>query len=141
MENDKIKHYGNYPIKGIVTMSIQVMPMHYVTVEFQLQDEDRDNRAINTSGQHRFLYGVESWIDGVDQHLESLREGEELKLVLEPEAAVLVASQLLPLDRLSDMKKKLALEVKIVEVVKAEPKEVVKALAASVKCCDHCGSH
>ena len=122
-------------------MSIQVMPMHYVTVEFQLQDEDRDNKAINTSGQHRFLYGIESWIEGVDHHLESLREGEDLKLVLEPEAAVLVASQLLPLDRLSDMKKKLALEVKIVEVVKAEPKEVVKALAASVKCCDHCGSH
>lgn len=122
-------------------MSIQVMPMHYVTIEFQLQDEDRDNRANYTSGQHRFLYGVESWIEGVDQHLESLREGEDLKLVLEPEAAVFVASQLVPLDRLSDMKKKLALEVKIVEVVKAEPKEVVKALAASVKCCDHCGSH
>ena len=122
-------------------MSIQVMPMHYVTVEFQLQDEDRDNRANYTSGQHRFLYGVESWIEGVDQHLESLREGEDLRLVLEPDAAVFVASQLIPLDRLSDMDKKLALELKIVEVVKAEPKEVVKALAASVKCCDHCGSH
>ena len=122
-------------------MSIQVMPMHYVTVEFQLRDEDRASRAINTSGQHRFLYGVESWIEGVDQHLESLREGEDLKLVLEPEAAVLVASQLVPLDRPSEMKQKLALELKIVEIVKAEPKEVVKALAASVKCCDHCGSH
>ena len=122
-------------------MSIQVMPMHYVTVEFELQAEDRDNRAINTSGQHRFLYGVESWIEGVDQHLESLKEGEDLKLLLEPEAAVMVASQLVPLDRPSDMKKKLALEVKIVKVEKAEPKEVVRALAASVKCCDHCGSH
>ncbi len=122
-------------------MSIQVMPMHYVTVEFQLQAEDEDNRDINTSGQHRFLYGVESWIEGVDQHLESLRAGENLRLVLEPDAAIFVASQLIPLDRLSDMKKKLALELKIVEVVKAEPKEVVKALAASVKCCDHCGGH
>ena len=122
-------------------MSVQVMPMHYVTVEFQLHDEDGDDRAIDTSGQHRFLYGVESWIEGVDQHLERLREGEELKLVLEPDVAVFVASQLVPPDRLSDTKKKLALEVKIVEVVKAEPKEVVKALAASVKCCDHCGSH
>ena len=122
-------------------MSIQVMPMHYVTLEFQLQDEDRDNRAINTSGQHRFLYGVESWLEGVDQHLESLKEGEGLKLVLEPDAAVFVASQLVPLDRLSEVTEKLALEVKILEVVKAEPKEVVKALAASVKCCDHCGSH
>ena len=122
-------------------MSIQVMPMHYVTVEFQLQDEDRHNRAIKTSGQHRFLYGVESWIEGVDQRLQSLREGEDLKLILEPEAAVLVASQLLPPDRQSEMKNKLALEVKIVKVVKAEPQEVVKALAASVHCCDHCGSH
>lgn len=122
-------------------MSIQVMPMHYVTVEFQLQTEDGDNWGVNTSGQHRFLYGVESWIEGVDQHLESLREGEDLRLLLEPDAAVFVASQLIPLDRLSDMDKKLALELKIVEVVKAEPKEVVKALAASVKCCDHCGGH
>ena len=122
-------------------MSVQVMPMHYVTVEFQLQDEERESEAIKTSGQHRFLYGVEAWIEGVDQHLESLREGEDLKLVLEPEAAAFVVSRLLPADRIFEVEKSLALEVKIVEVVKAEPKEVIKALAASVKCCDHCGSH
>lgn len=122
-------------------MTVQVMPMHYVTVEFQLRDEERDIKAIKTSGQHRFLYGVEAWIEGVDQQLDSLREGEELKLVLEPEAAAFVVSRLLPADRSFKAEQSLALEVKIVEVVKAEPKEVIKALAASVKCCDHCGSH
>jgi len=125
----------------IVRMSIQVMPMHYVTVEFRLQDEDGDSRAIETSGQHRFLYGVESWIEGVDQRLENLREGEDLKLVLESDGAEFVVSGLLRRDRFSDTKKRLALEVRIVEVVKAKPREVIKALAASVKCCDHCGSH
>ena len=122
-------------------MSVQVMPMHYVTVEFQLQDEQRDSKAIKTSGRHRFLYGVEAWIEGVDQHLESLSEGEDLKLVLEPEAAAFVVSRLLPADTLFQVEEKLALEVKILEVVKAEPKEVVKALAATVRCCDHCGGH
>jgi FKBP-type peptidyl-prolyl cis-trans isomerase 2 len=117
------------------------MPMHYVTVEFRLQDEDGDSRAIETSGQHRFLYGVESWIEGVDQHLENLREGEDLKLVLESDGAEFAASRLLGPDRLSDTKKRLTFEVRIVKVVKAKPREVVKALAASVKCCDHCGSH
>ena len=122
-------------------MSIQVMPMHYVTVEFRLQDEDGDSRAIETSGQHRFLYGVESWIEGVDQHLENLREGEDLKLILESDGAEFVASHLLCRDRLSETRKRFALELRIVKVVKAKPREVIKALAASVKCCDHCGSH
>ena len=51
-------------------MSSQVIPLHYVTVEFRLHDKDREDGIIEKSGQHRFLYGVEPWIDGVDQQLE-----------------------------------------------------------------------
>ena len=122
-------------------MATKVTPLHYVTVEFRLYDEKQENQALEASGQHRFLYGVESWIDGVDQRLESLEEGESLELVLESEAAAFVASQLLHQDELSKVEKSLVLELKIVEIVKAEPKEVVQALAATVHCCDHCGDH
>ena len=122
-------------------MATKVTSLHYVTVEFRLYDEKQENQALEASGQHRFLYGVESWIDGVDQRLESLEEGESLELVLESEAAAFVASQLLHQDELSKVEKSLVLELKIVEIVKAEPKEVVQALAATVHCCDHCGDH
>ena len=122
-------------------MATKVTPLHYVTVEFRLYDEKQENQVLEASGQHRFLYGVESWIDGVDQRLESLEEGESLELVLESEAAAFVASQLLHQDELSKVEKSLVLELKIVEIVKAEPKEVVQALAATVHCCDHCGDH
>lgn len=122
-------------------MAMQVTPLHYVTVEFRLYDEKQENRAMEASGQHRFLYGVESWIDGVDQRLESLAEGEYLELVLESEAAAFVVSHLLHQDEFPQVDIRLMLELRIVEVVKADPKEVVKALAASVTCCDHCGSH
>lgn len=122
-------------------MAIEVTPLHYVTVEFRLYDEKQENQALEASGQHRFLYGVESWIEGVDQKLESLEEGEYLELMLESEAAAFVASQLLHQDELSKVEKSLVLELKIVEIVKAEPKEVVQALAATVHCCDHCGDH
>ena len=122
-------------------MAMQVTPLHYVTVEFRLYDEKQENQALEASGQHRFLYGVESWIDGVDQRLEGLTEGECLELVLESEAAAFVPSQLLHQDVLSKVEKSLVLELKIVEIVKAEPKEVVQALAATVHCCDHCGDH
>ena len=63
-------------------MATKVTPLHYVTIEFRLYDEKQENQAMEASGQHRFLYGVESWIDGVDQRLESLEEGEYLELVL-----------------------------------------------------------
>ena len=122
-------------------MATKVTPLHYVTVEFRLYDEKQENQALEASGQHRFLYGVESWIDGVDQRLESLEEGESLELVLESEAAAFVASQLLHQDELSKVEKSLVLELKVLEVVKAEPREVVQALAATVHCCDHCGDH
>ena len=125
----------------ILTMATKVTPLHYVTVEFRLYDEKQENQALEASGQHRFLYGVESWIDGVDQRLESLEEGESLELVLESEAAAFVASQLLHQDELSKVEKSLVLELKVLEVVKAEPREVVQALAATVHCCDHCGDH
>ena len=122
-------------------MSSQVMPLHYVTVVFWLHDKDREDRVIEKSGQHRFLYGVESWIDGVDQQLENLREGDHLELNLDPDTAAFVASRLLSQEEWPKLESGLALELKVVEVVKAEPKEVVKALAATVHCCDHCGGH
>ena len=122
-------------------MSSQVMPLHYVTVVFRLHDKDREDRVIEKSGQHRFLYGIESWIDGVDQQLENLREGDHLELNLDPDTAALVASRLLSQEEWPKLESGLALELKVVEVVKAEPKEVVKALAATVHCCDHCGGH
>ncbi len=122
-------------------MSSQVMPLHYVTVVFRLYDKDREDRVIEKSGQHRFLYGVESWIDGVDQQLENLREGDHLELNLDPDTAAFVTSRLLSQEEWPKLESGLALELKVVEVVKAEPKEVVKALAATVHCCDHCGGH
>jgi FKBP-type peptidyl-prolyl cis-trans isomerase 2 len=122
-------------------MALEVTPLHYVTVEFRLYDEEQQNRTMEASGQHRFLYGVESWIEGIDQRLESLTEGEHLELVLESEAATFVASRLLHQDELTKVENSLVLEVKIVDIVKAEPREVVQALAATVHCCDHCDSH
>ena len=122
-------------------MSSPVMPLHYVTVEFRLHDKDKEGRIIEKSGQHRFLYGVESWIDGVEQQLENLREGDHLELNLDPDTAAFVASRLLSQEDWPKLESVLALGLKVVEVVKAEPKEVVKALAATVQCCDHCGGH
>jgi hypothetical protein len=77
----------------------------------------------------------------VDQQLENLREGDHLELNLAPDTAAFVASRLLSQKEWLKLESGLALELKVVEVVKAEPKEVVKALAATVQCCDHCGSH
>jgi len=93
---------------------------------------------MEVTGEHRFLYGVESWIDGVDQQLESLEQGEVVELILDPETSAHVASHLLQNNRFVN---RLGLELRVVEVAEAEPKDVVKALAASVKCCDHCGNH
>ena len=116
----------------------RVTPMHYVTVKYRLHGENVEDHNLEVAGEHRFLYGVESWIDGVDQQLESLKEGEVLELIMDLETSAHVAFHLLNENRLE---KPLALELRVAEVVKAEPKEVVKALAASVKCCDHCGGH
>ena len=122
-------------------MSSKVMPLHYVTVEFRLHEEDQGGGFIEKSGQHRFLYGVEPWIDGVDQQLENLREGEHLEFDLDVDAAEFVLSRLLPQSEWSKVERGLTLELKVVQIEKAEPREVVKALAATVHCCDHCGNH
>ena len=121
------------------TMPARVRPMYYITVEYRLRGESMENRDIEVTGERRFLYGVETWIDGVDQQLESLEQGEIVELILDPETSAHVASHLLL--RESKVEKRLALALRVVEVVKAEPRDVVKALAASVKCCDHCGGH
>ena len=119
-------------------MSSQVTPLHYVTVEFRFYDKDR---VYERSGRHRFLYGVEPWVDGVDQKLEHLKVGDHLELDLDSDTAALVASCLLSQEEWPEVGRGWALEVEVVEVVKAEPKEVVKALAATVHCCDHCSGH
>jgi hypothetical protein len=122
-------------------MPTRVIPLHYVTVDFRLRSEGDADGAIETTGQHRFLYGVDSWIDGVDQRLANLEEGESLVLFLEPGSAGPVLWRLTGGKEVSKESERLALEVRVVRVVKAEAREVVRALAASVKCCDHCGGH
>ncbi|UCG12985.1 MAG: hypothetical protein JSU72_00350 [Deltaproteobacteria bacterium] len=122
-------------------MPICVLPLHYVTVEFRLPPETGGSRVAETSGTHRFLYGVESWIDGVDQQLDNLKVGDILEILLESEAAAAAASRLLGQDQRPGFENRLKLEIKILEVVKAEPREVVRSLADTVKCCDHCGDH
>ena len=82
-----------------------VMPLHYVTLEYRVRAEDQKSQITETSGKHRFLYGVESWIEGLDQQLENLKQGEYLQLALEDDAAVFVASRLLPQDELFKVKK------------------------------------
>jgi hypothetical protein len=125
----------------MVVVPKKVMPLHYVTLEYRLRVEDQKSQVSVTSGKHRFLYGVESWIDGLDQQLENLTEGESHELILEPESVPSAAALLLPEEELPELIGRFALEMRVVEVVKAEPIEVTKALAASVSCCDHCGNH
>lgn len=122
-------------------MSGQVKPLHYITVDFRLRSEAKDGEELEASGRHRFLYGVESWIEGIVQHLDGLAEGETLELLLEPEAARSVESQLLGQTRVAGEARQVILELTVARVVEAEPREVVKALARSVHCCDHCHEH
>ena len=122
-------------------MSPLVTPLHYVIVNFRLRSERETSAIPRTLGQHRFLYGVETWISGVDQHLQGIPEGETLELLLEPESSVRVASYLWGHEKVLEAEEQLILELEIVKVEKAEAREVIKALAASVKCCDHCGGH
>ena len=122
-------------------MPMRVTALHHVTVDFCLRSRTEPDGACVAAGRHRFLYGVESWIAGIDQQLEGLAEGESLELLLESETGSLVASHLSPRDELAEVEQRLSLELKIVQVEKAEPREVIKALAASVRCCDHCGGH
>lgn len=122
-------------------MTTSIRPLHFVTVQFRLHAEGENSKARVTAGEHRFLYGVESWLEGIDQQLESLPEGETLELLLEAEAAREVAFNLQGAHEFTVTDEPLVLELKVCEIVKAEPREVVKALADSVHCCDHCGGH
>ncbi|MBW1981080.1 MAG: hypothetical protein JRJ12_07645 [Deltaproteobacteria bacterium] len=121
-------------------MDSRVKPLHYVTVEYWLRTVKEQECFNSPARQHRFLHSVETWIDGVDQQLEGLTPGQELTILLQPEIVDQVASLWdarhgLPAG--SD----LLLHLRVLEVVEATPREVVKALAENVQCCDHCGSH
>jgi FKBP-type peptidyl-prolyl cis-trans isomerase (trigger factor) len=117
-------------------MSIQVKPLHHVTLEFSLFLPEELEATGRKGGRHRFLYGVQTWIPGVDHRLEGLFEGDMVEISLEPEnlGAMGVAVE-------AGCGHPARLAVRIVEVRKAEPREVIKALAATVHCCDHCEGH
>jgi hypothetical protein len=119
----------------------RVTPLHYVTVDFRLRSEGDLGGALELTGRHRFLYGVEAWLEGVDQRLENLGTGETLELLLEPGADGPAICRLLGPDQAVEARQHLTLELRVIQVVKAEAREVVRALAATVRCCDHCGGH
>jgi FKBP-type peptidyl-prolyl cis-trans isomerase 2 len=117
-------------------MSAQVKPFHHVTLEFSLCLPEELAAAGRREGRHRFLYGIQTWIPAVDQRLEGLVEGDTVEVSLEPEilGALGVAVE-------AGYGHRARLAVRIVEVRKAEPREVIKILAATVHCCDHCEGH
>jgi FKBP-type peptidyl-prolyl cis-trans isomerase 2 len=117
-------------------MSAQVKPLHHVTVEFSLCLPAELKATGRRAGRHRFLYGVQTWIPAVDHRLEDLLEGDMVEVSVEPEVlrAIGVAVE-------AGYGHPARLAVRILEVRKAEPREVIKALAATVHCCDHCEGH
>jgi hypothetical protein len=117
-------------------MSAQVKPLHHVTLEFSLRPPEEAKTTGKKEGRHRFLYGVQTWIPAVDHKLEGLFEGDTVEVSLEPEVleAIGVAVE-------AGCGHPGRLAVRILEVRKAEPREVIKALAAAVHCCDHCHGH
>jgi len=117
-------------------MPAQVKPLHHVTVEFSLCPREEPAATGIREGRHRFLYGVQTWIPAVDHKLEGLVEGDMVEFSLEPGAlrAIGVAIE-------AGCAHPARLTVRILEVHKAEPREVIKALAATVHCCDHCEGH
>jgi hypothetical protein len=117
-------------------MAEQVRVLRHVTVEFSLHSPGHGGGTAVTRGQHRFLYGVQSWIPVVDGKLEGLSEGQILDLSLQPEA---LAGTTLGVELAGEGP--VRLEVRILGVQTAEPREVIKALAATVHCCDHCEGH
>lgn len=117
-------------------MPRQVRPLRHVTVDFSLHSPGFGRETGVRSGRHRFLYGVQTWIPAVDHKLEGLSEGHVLDLSLEPESLEATA-----LAVGFACEGPVRLEVKILEVQTAEPREVIKALAATVRCCDHCEGH
>jgi FKBP-type peptidyl-prolyl cis-trans isomerase (trigger factor) len=117
-------------------MSTQVKPFHHVTLEFSLCSPEEPIATGMTEGRHRFLYGVQTWIPAVDHKLEGLFEGDMVEVSLEPE---ILGAIDVPVEAACGHSARLA--VRIIEVRKAEPREVIKALAAAVHCCDHCEGH
>lgn len=117
-------------------MSAQVKPLHHVTVEFSLCPPEGLKETGRREGRHRFLYGVQTWIPCLDHKLEGLFEGDMVEVSLEPE---ILGAIDVPVEAACGHSARLA--VRIIEVRKAEPREVIKALAAAVHCCDHCDGH
>jgi len=117
-------------------MSAQVKPLHYVTLEFSLCPREEAKLTSGSAGRHRFLYGVQTWIPTVDHKLEGLFEGDTVEVTLEPGflGAISASAE-------EGCGQPATLAVRILEVRKAEPREVIKALAAAVHCCDHCEGH
>jgi hypothetical protein len=117
-------------------MSAPVKPFHYVALEFSLRLPQELAATGRREGRHRFLYGIQAWIPAVDQRLEGLFEGDMVEVALEPEtlAALGVAVD-------AGCRHPARLAVRILEVRKAEPREVIKTLAGTVHCCDHCEGH
>ena len=117
-------------------MPHQVRPLRHVTVEFSLRSPGHGRETSERRGRHRFLYGVQTWIPAVDHKLEGLSAGHVLEFSLEPEAFEATA-----LAVRSAGEGPISLQVRILEVQPAEPREVIKALAATVRCCDRCEGH
>jgi len=117
-------------------MSAQVKPLHHVTLEFSLCQPEELKATGKRQGRHRFLYGVQTWIPAVDHKLEGLFEGDTVEVSVEPETLGAIG---VAVDAGRGHPARLA--VRILEVRKAEPREVIKALAAAVHCCDHCEGH
>ena len=117
-------------------MPAQVKPLHHVTLEFSLCPPEELKATGRREGRHRFLYGVQTWIPAVDHKLEGLFEGDMVEVSLAPEIleAIGVAVE-------AGCRHPARLAVRILEVREAEPREVIKALAAAVHCCDHCEGH
>lgn len=117
-------------------MSPQVKPLHHVTLEFSLFLPEELKATGIREGRHRFLYGVQTWIPAVDHELEGLVEGDVVEFSLEPAALRTIGVAIE-----AGCERPARLAVKILEVQKAEPREVIRALAATVHCCDHCEGH
>ena len=117
-------------------MSAQVKPLHHVTLEFSVWPPGEPEATGRREGRHRFLYGVQTWIPAVDHKLEGLVAGDMVEVSLEPEILGMIG---VAVEAGCGHFARLA--VRIREVRQAEPREVIKALAATVQCCDHCEGH
>lgn len=121
-------------------MPRKVKSLHHVTVGYRVRwKDDRRGGGGDRLRRHRFLYGVETWVAGIDPKLEGLAEGETVEL--SPDEEVLAALAWEPGDEIPSPQEVFAVEVRLLHVEKAEPRAVIKALAAQVRCCDRCEDH